>query len=225
MLPGNWWCCCRIYKGSSSRRGFFVACAVCRRRLLQRDALHNIVSQAFPIKIQIFRMPPRVSSVLVVAVVALRRVRSLSCHCARPGSPAAFKTTHKIRKDASNTYHQQVRILKPLSRCKSGVRGSRCTDAVKSGKACVTSAALCTDHDAKCERADGTWEGFSHYLTLVLWDEILLRLTINSLVLGMYSCMSALAAPDDVRLAAATACILSGATSQLSLSINSNPHS
>jgi hypothetical protein len=71
----------------------------------------------------------------VVVVVALRICSRFTLRDAialAPVRPPPSKAPNNNPQKAKCTYHQQVRILKPLSRCLSGGLKSRCAAAVNS---------------------------------------------------------------------------------------------
>ena len=69
-----------------------------------------------------------------VVVVIVLRIRSMfavrSAIALAPLPPPTPKASKIVHQKVSFTYHQQVRILKPLSRCLSGGLESRCAAAV-----------------------------------------------------------------------------------------------
>jgi hypothetical protein len=84
------------------------------------------------------------SSHRVAAVVALR-IRSgsalRSAIALAPLPPLTSKAPRRNHRKMSYTYHQRVRILKPLSRCLSGGLDSRCAAAVNSASSGYVSSA------------------------------------------------------------------------------------
>ena len=89
-----------------------------------------------------------------VAVVVALRIRSgfalRSAIALSPLPPPTPKASKIVHQKVSFTYHQQVRILKPLSRCLSGGLESRCAAAVNSSILCYVSNAR-----AVCHLSDG----------------------------------------------------------------------
>jgi len=92
-----------------------------------------------------------------VVVVIVLRIRSMfavrSAIALAPLPPPTPKASKIVHQKVSFTYHQQVRILKPLSRCLSGGLESRCAAAVNSTSLGYVSNARAVRH--LCDGAGG----------------------------------------------------------------------